>query len=457
MTLPDDPIKWATEAFKDGRNDTYNTIERYLNGDQPIAFATKTFRNAFGSLFESFAYNRLSSVVEAHSDRLQITNIDGKDKGLVDLAQGFWDANQMDVRENESTNDSLSYGDGFISVELHPNGSQPVYWVNDPRLIRVHFDDQIPGRIDLAVKRWVEQDGYAYLNLYFEDHIEKFVTRNKVSNGAEPSASAWTAKEGDDYIDLPVTDTVPVFHLPNKARTNTYGKSELALLIPLQDALNYTLMTGMVATEFGAFTQKVLMGVRPEDDDEKKMMEEFQLGVSKILLVDSENAKIGEFSPNNLEAYMQLAEWWDTSISRVSRVPVHYLRGSDTAESGEAKRLQEQPFTSKIIDMQRQFGYGYGEVNRYGLRLMGHENVQPADIWVNWEDAAPHSEEDRWRLIDMRLAAGVPFRIAMRMGGFDQPEIDEMTLEREQERQQAQRWIDRGAVSVGFGAEGTEA
>lgn len=449
MTLPQDPIKWASDQFnKDGRNRVIDTYEEYLDGKQPVAFATPKFKSAFGGLYESFSYNRMESVVEAHVDRLQVTNIGGRDKQLVEIAQQNWDANNMDQRENESTTDALAYGDGFVSVEMHPTENRPVYWVNDPRLIRVHFDDRVPGRIEMAVKRWREPDGYGYMNVYYEDRIEKFVTRNKVSDGTEIQPQAWTAKEDDDVVHLPVTDTVPVFHLPNKARTNTYGRSELKQLVPLQDALNYVLMTGMVAAEFAAFTQKVVMGVDEPDDDMKARLKEFSLGVDKILALYGDNASIGEFSPTNIQAYIELAEWWDTTISRVSRVPVHYLRSANAPESGEAKRLQEQPFTSKIVDQQRALGWGYGEISRYGLRLMGHQNIKAGDISVNWESASPHTEEDRWRLIDVRLAAGVPFRMAMQLGGIDEADIKKMMTEREMERRQAQRFFDAGMVDM---------
>lgn len=449
MTLPTDAVKWASDQFnKDGRNEVIDVYEKYLDGQQPVAFATHKFRTAFAGLYDSFAYNRMQSVVESHADRLQITTIDANGDGVAAKAQQFWDANHMDVRENESTNDALSYGDGFISVEMHPTENRPVYWVNDPRLVRVHFDDQVPGRIDLAAKRWIEQDGYGYLNLYYEDRIKKYVTRNKVTLGSAMEPGAWTAKEDDEEIILPVSDTVPMFHLPNKARTNTYGKSELRQLIPLQDALNYVLMTGMVAAEFAAFTQKVIMGVDALDEDEKKLFNDFQLGVNKILTLYGDNARIGEFSPTNIQAYIDLAEWWDTTISRVSRVPVHYLRASNAPESGEAKRLNEQPFTSKIIDMQRQFGHVYGEVSRYGLRLTGMQNLDSGDVWVNWENAAPHSEEDRWRLVQLQQQAGVPFRASLKLAGFDEPEIEEMASEREMERLQAQRYFNAGMVDM---------
>src|SRR5699024_4007149 len=103
--------------------------------------------------------------------------------------------------------------------------------------------------------------------------IEKYIVPQKASGGMMPDSRAWERLriEGEDQsFMLPVSDTVPVFHIANNARTNAYGKSEIKFLIALQNAINHVLMSGMVATEFAAFSQKVIMGVQPENEEEQK-------------------------------------------------------------------------------------------------------------------------------------------------------------------------------------------
>ena len=41
MPLPPDAVKWAIDAFRDGRNERYETYARYIAGEQPLAFATE--------------------------------------------------------------------------------------------------------------------------------------------------------------------------------------------------------------------------------------------------------------------------------------------------------------------------------------------------------------------------------------------------------------------------------
>lgn len=450
MTVHADPVKWAVKAFDDGRNDIYTTYDEYLSGKQPAAFATEAFRTTFGRLFESFAYNRLASVVDAHNDRLQITGFGSDDKGLAQAAQEQWDANQMDIREDEATGDALGFGDAYLVVEKDPRTGDIHYWVNDPRLIRVHYADDRPGHLDLAAKRWIDEDGYGRLTIYTESKVERYITRNKQEGGfLHASTGQWERHDTDDSpwsYTLDVDDTVPVFHLANASRSGDYGVSEIKLLVPLQDAINYVLMSSMVATEFSAFSQKVIMGVQPEDDDEKAMFNEFQVGVRRILTLFDENAKIGEFSPTNLTAYIDLAEFWDTTVSRVSRVPVHYLKGTTASnESGEARRLNEAPFTSKIRNYQRRLGYSYGDALRYGLRLSGMD-VPPGAIRVNWQDAAPHSEMDTWEIIRLKQSAGMPFRSALREAGYDPEQIAAILAEQETERLAVQRFLDAGGL-----------
>ena len=452
MTMTNEQaLEWAHKAFSDGRNEQIDRYAAYIDGKHPIAFATDKFRKTFGNTFDSFAYNRMGSVIDAHSDRLQITGLSANETSLAQMAQEQWDANRMDVRENESTNDALSYGDGFIIVEADATRPNTVhYWVNDPRTIRVHYSDTVPGELDLAAKRWVGEDELPRLNIYFPDRVEKYVGRNK--NSMVQNADAWEYLE-DESFTFAVSDTVPVFHLGNQARTNQYGKSEIQLLIPLQDAVNFVLMSSMVATEFSAFAQKVIMGVQPETDEEKQQFAQFEAGMDRILMLFDENSKIGEFSASDLSKYIELAEFWDTTVSRVSRVPIHYLKSTGTGNaSGETFRMMEAPFTAKITDRQRSFGYVYSEVATYGQRLLGR-NIEPGAIRVNWQDAAPHSEFEMWELAEIKQRAGMPFRAVLREAGYEPEQLEAILEEWEMERLQAQRWLDRGGLALDFGAE----
>ncbi|MGI8403914.1 MAG: phage portal protein, partial [Thermomicrobiales bacterium] len=256
MTLPNDPMRWAVDAFRDGRNERYSTYAAYLDGRQPLSFASVKFRSAFGQLFEAFAYNRCASVVDAHADRLRVTGFGADDETIAQAAQDLWDANRMDVREGQVEADQLALGDSYVIAEMHPTRGDVQLWAQDPRLVRVHYGDDAPGELDLGTKVWFDDARYCHLNLYFRDRIEKYISGNRAPAGVPASTSSFQLIEiagEQNPVPLAVTDTVPIFHFANNGRTNAYGTSELRPIIPLQDAINKTLMDMLVAMEFAAF------------------------------------------------------------------------------------------------------------------------------------------------------------------------------------------------------------
>src|SRR5690606_31008791 len=90
---------------------------------------------------------------------------------------------------------------------------------------------------------------------------------------------------------LNVPDTVPVFHVANNGRTGEYGRSEIEPVIPLQDALNKTLMDMLIAMEFAAYPQRYIIGAEPENEKQKQQFEAFQVGLDRILTIFAPDAK----------------------------------------------------------------------------------------------------------------------------------------------------------------------
>lgn len=448
MPLPPDPLKWAVTAFKDGRNDDYARYQQYLDGIQPLAFATEKFRSAFGRIFDAFAYNRCDAVVGAHADRLQIAGFGADDGDLAQTAQVQWDANRMDVREGHIETDAFGLGQSYLLVEKHPITGKVHYWVQNPANIRMHWSDDAPDALDLAVKTWQTDDGHQRINLYYADKIQKYISANRAPSGMPASPAAFTRydRDGEPWeFTLNVTDTVPVFAFANNGRTNSYGVSELRHVLPLQDALNKTVMDTLVAMEFAAYPQRVVTGLQDApDDDTKGSITRFEAGISRILTLYG-GANIAEFSAANIGQYIAIAEFFDLAIARVTKTPVHHLTMVGDFPSGAALRIAEAPFTKKLVDRQRERGSVFSSAVSYGLRLDAID-VAPGALRINWEPAAPVSEEDVWDLIASKVSAGMPFVAALREAGYDKAQIRVIAKEANTQIRQAERLFDAGMI-----------
>lgn len=449
-------LHWAQEAFK-ARGDGYDRYRRYMQGDQPLQFATEKFKSAFGRQFKAFAYNRCAMVVDAHADRLQVEGFGADDDASSQAAQDIWDDNQMDVREGQVEVETFGMGDGYVIVEKDPDSGSILIWPQYAENIRVEYSDVLPGKIMRAARWWVDK-GYMHVNIYLPDRIEKYRSTNKVGE----ATSGWNWKGLERYqpdsdsdwpMMLDVADTVPVFHFSNNGRTNDYGVSELRDVIPLQDGINKTVMDMLVAMEFAAFPQRVLLNVDVGEEATADSIQRFQTGIDRMLALTGSaegNAAVAEFSAAQMTQYLDVAEKFDQFIARVTKIPGRYLTQEATAISGTSKRLDEAAFVSKIEDRQRAFGAVWSEVLRYALRLKGVE-VESGAIRVNWRPAAPLSEAEQIEQAIGMQAVGFPFPTILReVWGYEVDQLEKIIGEKQAEADARAAEFNRGLVAPAF-------
>lgn len=448
-------LAWAVGAYMDGRDADYERYDDYYRGHQPLQFATPKFESAFGKTFEAFAYNRCANVIEAFVDRLRIEGFDADDDEIALEAQKLWDAALMPVNEDRVYREVFISGDAYVIVERDPITGRINFWPQDAQNVRVLYDPNVPGKIVAAVKRWPLTDGRIRLNLYLPGYVYKFVSqhasqisRNAVTAQTVPSSvigtgtyERWTNDREPWPLPLGVPDEVPVFHFANNAPINQYGRSELADVVPLQDALNKTLMDLLVAMEFAAFPQRILVDIKPDKGTEEAL-KRFAAGVNQILALyydpnapGAENHKtpgIHEFSAANITQYTQIVELFDQLISRTAKIPVHYLTLPSQPPSGESLKVAEAPFSAKIESKQRAFGAVWNQAITYALRLAGRE-VALGDVEVVYASAQPIAIEERLANAKTKRELGMPLESVLREEGRDPDELRQIKAELEAE------------------------
>jgi hypothetical protein len=448
MTLPKDPLAWSVKAFQDGRNTTYGTYQSYIDGDQPLTLATDRYRSAFGLLFDTFSYNRCEAVVDAHADRLQVAGFGADNETISQRAMDLWDANHMDVRQGHIEADAFGLGDSYLIVEKHPVSGKVHMWVQNPNTVRVHYADDVPGKVDLAVKTWQTEDQYQRINLYFEGRIEKYISSNRaVTAMPQPGSFKQLDTDGEPWtFDLGVPGVVPVFPFHNNGRTGGYGRSELRNVIPLQNALNKAMMDMFIASEFAAYPQRVIIGVEPSDD-QKAGLDRFVAGLDRIMTLFAPDAKIGEFSAANIAQYISVIEYVDMAIARTARIPAHYLNGISGNISGRALRAAEVYWVKKLQDRQKAESVPIAEAVSYGLALDGLA-VEPGKLRVNWESVTAMTEDDELDLATMKSSIGFSMETLLRELGYEPDQIKTIMEEKRRATDEAAREFNRGMVDL---------
>lgn len=414
------------------RAGAYALFSDYAAGRHRLAFATEKFRTAFGGLFRAFADNLCAGVIDALADRLHVTGfavVAGPEAEAQEVWR-VWLENRMDQRAGQIHREAITAGDAYAIIWPGPDG-RPIIYPQRAAAMAVGYDEEVPGRMAWAAKAWRQSDGRHRLNLYLPDRIEKWITRT--ADGATPErASAFSPWEapGEPWPLPNPYGQVPVFHWANNAGVGEFGRSELADVIPLQDALNKAVADMLVAMEYVALPQRWATGLEVEIDPATgRARPPFVPGVERIWAVAGEDVRFGQFEPARLDQFLAAQDAFRREIAAVSRTPLHQIiPPSGQWPSGEAMRSAEAAFLAKVRDRQIAFGNAWENAMQFALRVAGRPDV---GLSCQWEDPTPRNALEQANVAAIKAQVGVPTRQILREFGYSEQEIERMLAEHE--------------------------
>lgn len=409
----------------------YRRYREYYDGIQPLAFATDKFRTAFGSMFQAFAYNLCSVVIDTIADRLSVEGF-GVEQGGDEIgatAWELWGSNRMDTLSGEVHREALRCGDAYVTVWPDAAGL-PTIWPQPASQMTVRYDEEQPGVILWAAKCWRQAEDYVRLNIYEPDVIRKFISRQK---GAMVPEKEGSLELYGDQPELPNPwGLVPVFHFANDSSVGIVGRSELAGILALQDGLNKALCDMLVAMEFVAYPQRYATGLETERGEDGKPKALFIPGTDRVWAVGAPDVRFGEFAPANLQQILSVINDFEQKICRVSGIPPHYMALITDPPSGEALKTLETRFVKKCRARQAVFGNAWEDAMRLALRMAGQ--TTGARLSCRWADPAPETAKGRAETIRLKTDIGVSRRQALLELGYGEQDVDRMTAESQAER-----------------------
>lgn len=435
----------------------YERYHRYYHGDPDTHFASDAYRATFAKLLKRLRYNRCQSVVDAIADRLQIESwqLEGDQDNETggQPAQDEWARARGDMVQGLVHVEALRSGDAYLIVWPSPDDeATPLWRVQRADSCFVVADDETAAPV-MAIKCWrVERGplaGYWRLTIYDEQVITRWVTSKKSDRQPVKAASFVPYEDDDGYEGRNPYGIVPVFHFPNNPQfQGECGISELEDVIPLQDGLNYSVWQQMIGAEYVSLPQRWATGVEPMIDPfTGQTVDAFTPGVDRLWQVANEASAFGQFPDANLSQFIELQDSWDQKISRVSRVPVHWLGMQGDFPSGEALKTAESPFVAKLRDRQLAFGDAWERAMRLALTITGVAETSAAVTPV-WASPEPRSELEGLQNAQLQQNVGIPQEQIWRELGYTEDQISEFARMNEEA---AQRKAEQFAVQFGQG------
>lgn len=434
-----EPLEWVDALDKEltRRCAKIATWRNYYNGTQPLAFASEKFREAFGGLFKEFADNWCATVVNAVDERLAITGFRfGKNPGADEEAWRMWQANHMDAESKLAIKAALIDARSFVLV--WPNADDPT-----TPIMTVESADQCivayePGSRYLrtaALKRWRDEwSGKIFATLYLPDAIYKYQEADKPTGQIVRPALVpiWVPRVvRDEPWPLPNPHgVVPIVEIRNDPRLACEPRSELESVIPLQDVVNKLVTDMVVASEFGAFKQKWMIGAEiPVDPATNQPVEEWKIAVSRLLRApgaegsEEQPTAFGEFSETQLSNFVTAIDMIVSHVASQSRTPPHYLSASADRLSGESIKSAETGLVSKARDKHLHMGEGFEEAQILAFLMRGDARADFVGAEVIWKDPETRSEAEHMDALTKKQSLGVPWEQLMEDADYSPVQI----------------------------------
>lgn len=350
----------------------------------------KALLRVSGDQTDQFNDNYCDMVVQSMNDRLTVDAIRSDDDAANDWSAGLLRENRFDGLQMDVHEAAIRDGDTFVLLS-YDNDESRVRMTHEPAYdgsegMFVVYDRQRRG-IEVAVKIWEISEEEKQVNLYYRDHIEKYISDisgeslKLMEEAADPSI-----KRNEEGHAIWKAGVIPVMHFRNRAnQRTTRGVSELAAIIPLQDGLNRTFTSMVMVSELSAFQIKIALGFyAPANLSPGMWVEIAPDGLSKDQVADAKVMEQAQLVP-----FINQANFIINQMGSVSRTPLPQLMGGDS-QSGEALKQREVGLLGKIS----RFHVRAGNVWEDGLSIaqkiqMAYSSTKPPSVerWSTvWDD-----------------------------------------------------------------------
>ncbi|QFG25454.1 phage portal protein [Actinomadura sp. WMMB 499] len=421
-------------------------VEYYDSENTVLSYAQQKFREIFGDMFRGYRDNFAPLIVDSISERLTVKGFRMGDEEEADKdALQIWQKNFLDADSNAAMIDAMVQGSAYLIV-WGDDEDEPVITPESANEVVVQYAPGSRRLLEAGYREFQDDWGEIHSTLWLPDGV---YTSVKGSND-------WSEPES---VRNPL-GVVPIVPLLNRKRLKQKPFSELAAILPVQDAINKVSADAIVASEFAAFPQRIITGLEPFEDSDEERQAMLKAYVDRILTFDGENVGTDQFAAADLGNYVKLIDMLVQHMASQSRVPFHYfLLNGGQAPSGESITAAEAGLVAKARERMLHFGESWEQAMRLSFKVMDDPRAEAWDAEVIWADP---EHRQKATLVDAlgkeKELLEVPKRQLWEEAGYSPQQINRFAEMREDELKQEAEWREKyGPKEEDLGAEGNGA
>lgn len=391
------------------------TLRAYYHGEHPTQLTQRQREFLHHRKGARFCLNYCRLVADAVVERLRVSGFTAGQAQTGAWIREYWRLARLDALSTAVHRAALRDGETFLLADYDPLADRPRFTLQpaDDGKGGLTLYRDAEGQPALAVKRWSAGKGIRRMNLYYPDRIEKYIhTSDSVAWIPFPAEGEawplpWVNAMGEP-LGLPM--------IPFRARDD--GSSELQDVIPLQDALNKTLLDLITVADSHAFPLYVARGFHVPKD--------FVLGPGTLVQIPqgSENGELSVLAGAAVSNFIDMMEHLVLQIARVSSTPLSRLQASGQIAAEGTLKQQEAGLIAKVEHKQILFGDAWEDALRLALRLQNAFGVVRLDegtaIETLWSPAATRSESEHLQMLLLKAQLGVPLETLLIEAGYSE-------------------------------------
>lgn len=400
-------------------------LDSYYNGSQPAAFLSPEAAEALGGRLSSLVVNVPRLAVGSLVERLTLTGfrLGGGSEPDRDL-WAVWQANGMDAGSEYAHLDALVLGRSFVLVWAGPDGA-PLVTVESPREVAVQRDPAT-RQVVSALKRWNDPPDYA--GVPGKSHAITFTADAITSYETDALGAPVSAWRQVDSQPNPL-GVIPVAAVVNRGRLlEVDGRSEMADLLSLSDALAKLMADAMVTSEFYSRPRRWATGIEIPTDDDGNPTNPFASEADKIWLSEAVETRFGQFDPAGVGGYAELVGTITGQLAALAGLPPHYVGlFGDQPASADAIRSAEASLVARAYQRQRAFATGWADVARLIIAVRDGTDTRtlPVEpVWASPETRTVAQEADA--AVKLVAAGIIPTSEALARLGYTPERIAEL-------------------------------
>lgn len=422
----------------------------YYNGAQ-AEFLTALVHDFLGLHEDNpFTLNVCETIVTAVANVLNVTSFDTNEKADKEgnkaqsvWAQRVWEKNKMDSLQDVVHEFALADKETFVIVEWDPEMTLPRL-VHNQRFIdvgvvsdgkngdgmgvwMVYENDDIYQKPMYAVKQWVETiwnaGGVPHTitrrTVYYADRIERFVYDN---GGWQPfeDENVQAIQPNMDKQGTPLG--IPVIHFKNKGYRSEHWKA-----IPMQDAINKTLVDILAGNDLTAFKSFFAVGFIPTTDGKPLAADgsnAFSIGPGVINGVANakDGATLQEIEGADMSPMMEVLIKLVTLTAQITDTPVSRFVITAQIASEETIEAQNDALDKKAEDRRGLFGDGWSQVMSIARKITNFNTAEALNEEVEFTTTWRHDRTLK-ELGQKREVLGIPQEQLWQEAGYTPEQI----------------------------------